>query len=144
MCQFELVLCWTNIMLICALFHENNNVLSRLDLLFQSEFGINSNFIHIIEDLAGYYSKGQKCHLAHYCFNPSYNMLILSLRTASVSIHLCYCMVYGELLLVTTKHLYNICTMLDQRRRRWSNFAQMLYKCFVFTGILVITLIEAN
>ena len=58
-------------MLICAPFHENNNVLSRLDLLFQSEFGINSNFIHIIEDLAGYYSKGQKCHLAHYCFNPS-------------------------------------------------------------------------
>ena len=55
-------------MLICAPFHENNNV---LNLLFYSEFGINSNFIHIIGDLAGYYSKGQKCHLAHYCFNPS-------------------------------------------------------------------------
>ena len=77
MCQVELVLCWTNIMLICAPFHENNNVLSRLDLLFQSEFGINSNFILIIEDLAGYYSKGQKCHLAHYCFNPSlYGVLL--------------------------------------------------------------------
>ena len=29
---------------------------------------------------------------------------------------------------VNTKHLYNICTMLDQRRRRWSNVVQMLYK----------------
>ena len=58
-------------MLICAPFPENNSVLSRLDLLFQTKFGINSNFIHIIDDLAGHYSKGQKCHLAHYCFNPS-------------------------------------------------------------------------
>ena len=33
-----------------------------------------------------------------------------------------------------TKHLYNICTMLDQRRRRWADVAQMLYKCFVFVG----------
>ena len=59
MCQVGLVLCWTDIMLIYAPFHENNNVLSRLDLLFESEFGINSNCIHIIGDLAGYYSKGQ-------------------------------------------------------------------------------------
>ena len=29
---------------------------------------------------------------------------------------------------VNTKHWYNICTMLDQRRRRWSNIVQMLYK----------------
>ena len=61
---------------ICAPFPENNNVLSRLDLLFQPEFGINSNFIHIIDDLAGYYSKGQKCHLAHYCFNPSIKCIL--------------------------------------------------------------------
>ena len=33
-----------------------------------------------------------------------------------------------------TKHLYNICTSLDQRLRRWSNDVQMLYKCFVFAG----------
>ena len=32
---------------------------------------MNSNFIHIIFDLAGYYSEGQKCHLAHYCFTLS-------------------------------------------------------------------------
>ena len=31
---------------------------------------------------------------------------------------------------VNTKHLYNICTMLDQRRRRWSDVVQILYKCF--------------
>ena len=35
---------------------------------------------------------------------------------------------------VNTKHLYNICKMLDQRRRRWADVVQMLYKCFVFTG----------
>ena len=33
------------------------------------------------------------------------------------------------------KHLYNICTTLAQRLRRWSNIVQMLYKCFVFAGI---------
>ena len=33
-----------------------------------------------------------------------------------------------------TKHLYNICTMLVQRRRRWADVVQMLYKCFVFAG----------
>ena len=35
-----------------------------------------------------------------------------------------------------TKHLYNICTMLDQRRRRWADVVQMLYKCFVFAGYI--------
>ena len=34
-----------------------------------------------------------------------------------------------------TKHLYNICAMLVQRRRRRAVFVQMLYKCFVFVGI---------
>ena len=34
-----------------------------------------------------------------------------------------------------TKHLFHICTMLDQRRRRWANVVQMLYKCFVFAGM---------
>ena len=33
---------------------------------------------------------------------------------------------------VITKHLYNICTMLDQRRRRCAGVVQMLYRCFVF------------
>ena len=34
-----------------------------------------------------------------------------------------------------TNHLYKICTMSAHRLRRWSNIVQMLYKCFVFTGI---------
>ena len=34
---------------------------------------------------------------------------------------------------VNTKHLYNICTMLGQCRRRWTDVVQMLYNCFVFT-----------
>ena len=33
-----------------------------------------------------------------------------------------------------TQHIYNICTMLDQRRRLWADVVQMLYKCFVFAG----------
>ena len=35
---------------------------------------------------------------------------------------------------VNTKLLYNICTILGQRRRRWADAVQMLYKCFVFAG----------
>ena len=33
---------------------------------------------------------------------------------------------------VNTIHLYNPCTMLDQRRRLWVDAVQMLYECFVF------------
>ena len=29
---------------------------------------------------------------------------------------------------VNTEHLYNICTMLDQRPRRWADVVKMLYK----------------
>ena len=32
------------------------------------------------------------------------------------------------------KHFDTICTMLDQRRRRWADVVQMLCKCFVFVG----------
>ena len=37
------------------------------------------------------------------------------------------------------KHLYNIGTMLDKRRRRWDDVVQMLYKCFVFTAVFLTT-----
>ena len=33
-----------------------------------------------------------------------------------------------------TKYLYQIYTMLDQRRKRWAGGVYMLYKCFVFAG----------
>ena len=36
---------------------------------------------------------------------------------------------------VYTEHLYNICTMLDQCRRRWADVVQMFYECFVFVGL---------
>ena len=39
---------------------------------------------------------------------------------------------------VNTKHLYIISTMLDQRRRRWADFVQMLYKCSVFTWYIML------
>ena len=38
---------------------------------------------------------------------------------------------------ITTTHLYNICTMLSQRQRRWDDAVQMLYTCFVFAGMFV-------
>ena len=38
---------------------------------------------------------------------------------------------------VNTKQLYNICAMLDQRRRRWADVAQRSYKCFVPAGVLL-------
>ena len=34
------------------------------------------------------------------------------------------------------KHLYNICTMLLQLRRRWAVVVQMLYECFMVAGII--------
>ena len=37
-----------------------------------------------------------------------------------------------------TNHLYDICTMLDQRRRRWADVVEMLYDCFVFAGMLIV------
>ena len=37
---------------------------------------------------------------------------------------------------VTRRHLYNIYTMLEQRRRRWADVVYMLCKCFVLTGSL--------
>ena len=33
---------------------------------------------------------------------------------------------------VNIKHVYNTCTMLNQRRNCWADVVQMLYKCFVF------------
>ena len=44
---------------------------------------------------------------------------------------------YGKHIPANIKYLYNICTLLDQRRRRWVDVVQMLYKCFVFAGCTV-------
>ena len=46
--------------------------------------------------------------------------------------------------LANTKHLYNICTMLAQRRRRWAGIVQMLYKCFVFAGLMITACLAAS
>ena len=37
----------------------------------------------------------------------------------------------SRLIPVSTKHLYSICTMLGQRRRRCADVVQMLFRCFV-------------
>ena len=39
-------------------------------------------------------------------------------------------------LTANTKHLYIVRTMLNQRQRRWADVVQMLYKCFVFAGVI--------
>ena len=56
-----------------------------------------------------------------------------------------YCIIYTSLdvaqnNLANTKHLYTICTMLDQCWRCCADVVQMLYNCFVFAGILMKTL----
>ena len=38
---------------------------------------------------------------------------------------------------VNTKYLHNISTMVDQRRRRWVDASQILYKCFALTGMSI-------
>ena len=43
-----------------------------------------------------------------------------------------------------TKLLHNICTMLDQPRRRSDDVVQMLYKCFVFAGIVSTISLQAQ
>ena len=43
---------------------------------------------------------------------------------------------YVDIIPANTKYLYNIYTMLDQRRRHWAGIVEMLYKCFVFAGII--------
>ena len=45
---------------------------------------------------------------------------------------------YSNPIRVNTKHLYDICRMLDQRRRRWADVVQMVYKCFGFAGMHLI------
>ena len=39
-------------------------------------------------------------------------------------------------------HLYIICTTSVQRLRRWSIFVQMLYKCFMFPGVIYIVVFQ--
>ena len=43
-------------------------------------------------------------------------------------------LIYSDLYPVNRKHLYNICTMSDERRRRLADVVQKLCKYFVFTG----------
>ena len=50
-----------------------------------------------------------------------------------VMVPFCQLMRYNQ---ANTKHLYSICKMLGQRRRRWTDVVQMLYKCFVFAGYI--------
>ena len=37
---------------------------------------------------------------------------------------------------VNTKYLNNNCTMPDQRRKRWADVVQLLYKCFVYAALI--------
>ena len=72
------------------------------------------------------------------CINLEAVLLGLLLRFSGVSVckslSLCYICVLIPYP-ANTKHLYIIRTMLVQRRRRWTDVVQMLYKCFVLVGI---------
>ena len=57
---------------------------------------------------------------------------ITSFTIKDKAIYFKYCVI---LILVNRKLLYNICTMLVQRRIRRADVQQMLYKCFVLAGI---------
>ena len=53
-----------------------------------------------------------------------------------VYLHLCRGLCHEPAIIpVSTKHLYNIYTMLDQRRRRWADVVEILYECFVLSGM---------
>ena len=65
--------------------------------------------------------------------HPSFMSMWQTLKTSDVNITTKHRNSY-ILYPANTKHLYNICTMLDQRRRRWADVVQMLYKCFVLAG----------
>ena len=43
-----------------------------------------------------------------------------------------------------TKYLYNICTLLVQRRRRLANVVQMLYKCFGVFWVIVFIFVKSQ
>ena len=64
----------------------------------------------------------------------------MKIRNVKIITTLCIISYYINIS-VNTKHLENTCTMLDQRRRRWADVVQMLYKCFVFGGMASIYVI---
>ena len=83
--------------------------------------------------------------LSHITSRPSLSLSYISLShvfsliplsRSSLQIYLSLSLITSEIP-ANTWHLYNICTMLDQRRRRWAYVVQMLYKCFVFAGMLL-------
>ena len=41
------------------------------------------------------------------------------------------------------KHLYHICTLLDQRRKRWASVVQMVYKCFALAWKISTQIIQS-
>ena len=66
---------------------------------------------------------------------------MLGERVVFAGLHKCN-VIKAEVILImipaNTIHLYYICTMLVQRRRRWADVVQMLYKCFVFAGMVIV------
>ena len=72
--------------------------------------------------------------MAHRSGDDSFNSCIVTIHFTEVFI--IYSDIYNDFP-VNTKLLYNMCTMLDQRRRHGADIVKMLYKCFVFTGLRV-------
>ena len=66
-------------------------------------------------------------HLNRECISTVNNYLSL--------IHTLWHQVRYRGISVNTNHLYNICTILVQHRRRWADVVQIMYKCFMFASI---------
>ena len=119
-------------------------------LLFTQDVNIRSGnhvreasltFTHITDDVAGMYTcvaYGRRGLVVSRSFDIAVSEPVLvTLQIGDILDdevgQLNYMLYYS--IPINTKHLYNICTMLDQRRRRWADVVQLLCKCFVFTGM---------
>ena len=68
--------------------------------------------------------------------NPSWGLT----HPPTSEFFLTYWIFFNLTKLLRTIHLYNNFIMLDQRRRRWIDAVQLLYKCSVFAGIAAVIL----
>ena len=66
------------------------------------------------------------------------SLMLCSHDLFSVAIHGHYLLIIMTCKPANTEQLWNICTMLDQRRRRWAAIVQMFYKCFLFARFMYI------
>ena len=75
--------------------------------------------------------RGSTCEVIPVVWSGAFAFIVTGKRTSKNTLH---AIRMSFLYPAHTKHLYNIFTMLVQRRRRWADVVQILYKCFVLAG----------